>query len=209
MSHKKYAMSNTYTKKLYSYVVVSDSGFAPNPFGGYGTLACCKPKIRQRANVGEWIVGTGSKRNVGTDKLIYAMEVTEKITFERYANDERFTSKIPSKGVIEERGDNIYYRNTDGTWIQRLSYHSKDKMAHDLSGMYVLISDRFFYFGRDAVAIPERFHSIIKKGPWHKNNFDDELIEKFITWVEGAFTPGVHGAPYIFTTKFLTLNHVG
>jgi len=48
------------------------------------------PQIRKSANVGDWIVGTGSKRNVGSEELIYAMEITEKVPFEKYANDERF-----------------------------------------------------------------------------------------------------------------------
>ena len=29
--------------KLYSYIVATDSGFSPNPFHGFCTLACCKP----------------------------------------------------------------------------------------------------------------------------------------------------------------------
>ena len=70
----------------------------------------------------------------------------------------------------------------------------------------MLISDHFFYFGRDAVAIPERFHTIIKKGPGHKSNFDDELIEKFILWVRGTFTPGAQGVPCSFPTQFLPIN---
>jgi hypothetical protein len=40
-------------------------------------VACCKPKIRKNADVNEWIVGTGSKHNVGQDKLIYAMKIVE------------------------------------------------------------------------------------------------------------------------------------
>ena len=32
---------------VYEYVMTSDSGFAPNPFHGTCTLACCKPKIRK------------------------------------------------------------------------------------------------------------------------------------------------------------------
>jgi hypothetical protein len=54
-------MSSNEISSLYSYVVRSDSGFAPNPFGEYCTLACCKPQIRKRARVGDWIVGCGSK----------------------------------------------------------------------------------------------------------------------------------------------------
>lgn len=35
--------------KVFSYVVMSDSGFAPNPFHGTCTLACCKAQIRRSA----------------------------------------------------------------------------------------------------------------------------------------------------------------
>lgn len=47
--------------KLYSYIVARDYGFAPNPFFGICTLATCKQKIRSAANVGDWVIGTGSK----------------------------------------------------------------------------------------------------------------------------------------------------
>ncbi len=46
--------------RIYSYVVRYDSGFAPNPFYGYCTLATCKPDIRRGAEVGDWVVGSGS-----------------------------------------------------------------------------------------------------------------------------------------------------
>ena len=42
---------------LYSYIVTTDSGFAPNPFHGYLTLACCKPMIRRTVQVGDVVVG--------------------------------------------------------------------------------------------------------------------------------------------------------
>ena len=48
--------------KLFSYVVARDYGFAPNPFFSTCTLATCKPKIRRTASVGDWIIGTGSKK---------------------------------------------------------------------------------------------------------------------------------------------------
>ena len=47
--------------KLYSYIVARDFGFAPNPFYGFCTLATCKPKIREHASVGDWVVGTGAR----------------------------------------------------------------------------------------------------------------------------------------------------
>ena len=57
--------------RLYSYVVVSDHGFAPNPFHGYCTLANCKPRIRWRAQPGDWIVGTGSRARGGATSAAF------------------------------------------------------------------------------------------------------------------------------------------
>lgn len=47
--------------RLYSYVVKHDTGFAPNPFFGYCTVACCKSEIRLKAEKGHWIVGLTPK----------------------------------------------------------------------------------------------------------------------------------------------------
>ena len=43
---------------LFSYVLRYDDGAAPNPFWGTCTLAICKPAIRRKANLGDWVVGT-------------------------------------------------------------------------------------------------------------------------------------------------------
>lgn len=48
---------------FYSYKITRDYGFAPNPFGKYCSLACCKPHVRRKAIVGDWIVGTGAVEN--------------------------------------------------------------------------------------------------------------------------------------------------
>jgi hypothetical protein len=40
-------------KSIFVYVVKHDGGFAPNPFHGFCTLACCKPKIRKGAKEGD------------------------------------------------------------------------------------------------------------------------------------------------------------
>ena len=93
--------------KLYSYVVKVATGFAPNPFWEYCTLACCKPNIRKSANAGDWVIGTGAVSNICSIKFVYAMKVTEKLTFEEYSQDKRFQCKIPTKGQMEERGDSI------------------------------------------------------------------------------------------------------
>ena len=60
---------------MFSYVVARDFGFAPNPFFGVCTLATCKPKIRAAAEVGDWIIGTGSAERKRSGHVVYAMEV--------------------------------------------------------------------------------------------------------------------------------------
>jgi hypothetical protein len=76
---------------FYSYKMTRDFGFAPNPFGGFCTLATCKPHIRKKAKVGDWIIGTGSKEiKLTFDSLIYVMKITEKLDLDVYWNDPRF-----------------------------------------------------------------------------------------------------------------------
>ena len=79
--------------RLYSYIVARDYGFAPNPFYGFCTLATCKPRIRKKAEVGDWVIGTGSKSKGRDGHLVYAMRVTETMSFDEYWADSRFHRK--------------------------------------------------------------------------------------------------------------------
>ena len=63
--------------RLYSYIVARDYGFAPNPFYGVCTLATCKPAIRGKAEIGDWVIGTGSKVDQRDGHLVFVMRVTE------------------------------------------------------------------------------------------------------------------------------------
>ncbi len=96
--------------KLYSYIIIHDSGFAPNPFWGFCTLACCKPSIRRTAGKGDWVVGISS--HARGNRIVYAMEVTERpLSFEEYFADPRFRQRIPNlnrKDIVYRCGDNIY-----------------------------------------------------------------------------------------------------
>jgi hypothetical protein len=162
--------------KIYSYVVTHDESFAPNPIGGYCTLACCKPDIRKTAEIGDWIIGTGSVNNYGNDKLVYAMKVTEKITFDEYYQDRRFKDRL----------DNIYFKNSKDIYeqIKKPKYHgTKKQMEHDLNSEFVLISKDYVYFGPKAIKIIDEMKWIIKKGPKHKSNFSEKQIQHFINWI--------------------------
>ena len=76
--------------RCYSYIVARDFGFAPNPFGGYCTLATCKPGIREGAQIGDWVLGTGSSKMGLNGKLIFLMHVYEKLGFKHNSNELRF-----------------------------------------------------------------------------------------------------------------------
>ena len=98
--------------RVYSYIVTHDTGFAPNPFWGSCTLACCKPVIRRVAEVGDIIVGLSSKTlKEKPHHLIYAMKVTEDpITFDEYYNSKKYFKKKPviNASYKDFVGDNIY-----------------------------------------------------------------------------------------------------
>jgi hypothetical protein len=198
---------------LRSYVVRFDSGFAPNPFYGYCTLATCKPDIRRAAQVDDWIVGSGSNdkavRRGGY--MVYAMRVGEILTFRQYDADPRFEHKKPyRKGSRKQScGDNIYYRDAaDRHWLQRDSFHSNaDGSRHaehvniDTGVDRVLISQDFVYFGGEGPAFPDHLQddagrSICKSGIGHSRFDDPALIAAFEDWVWGLGASGFQGAPF-------------
>jgi hypothetical protein len=207
--------------KLYSYVVRCDNGAAPNPFWNYCTLAICKPKIRRSAQKGDWIIGTGSKENVGTQKLIYAMKVDEVLTFEDYFKDRRFEDKIPvGKEDIRSKGDNIYYKNENGEYEQKSpsvhSFEDLDKREEAIerdtkNGKYVLISGpgHFYYFGRKAKPIPKKYSWIIKKGPGHKSKFSEDKINVFLKWIQKNCKSGLHGYPCRYVERSMERENCG
>lgn len=181
---------------LFSYIVQTDSGFAPNPYGGICTLACCKPKIRRYANVGDWIIGTSSAPENG--KLIYAMQMDRGLTFDLYWAFPEYECKKPNKD--NGCGDNIYKLGIAGDLIQvkNLS-HGVKHIKSDISVNRVLISKTFYYFGKESIAIPQRFSSLVQSTQGHKrikptsNNYD--VVTGFVDWLQKNFKQGVHGEP--------------
>lgn len=200
--------------KLFSYIVAHDYGFAPNPFYGYCTLATCKPQIRAKANIGDWIVGTGAKLKYAlTGHLIYAMRVDEILSFNGYWNDRRFACKRPLlNGSLKQLyGDNIYLYKK-GKWIQMDSHHSlpngvpnPKNIARDISSDRMLISSRFVYFGSAAILIPKRFR------PYKKTNEDlccvrqghrilsNDMATAFVGWLAEYDRWGLQGMPLEFS----------
>jgi hypothetical protein len=176
---------------LYSYVVRHADGFAPNPYSGYCTLACCKPGIRRRAQVGDWIVGLAPKAQGSA--IIYFMRVDEVLTFEDYWNDTRFEDKKPRlDGETSSRlGDNIYRPLDNGDFRQLQSKHSSginenaSNKEHDLSGLNVLVSRTFSYFGPPPAGhpLPPALQAL-RVGRGYRCRFTAEIKDEFCRFAE-------------------------
>ena len=159
--------------KYYFYIMARDYGFAPNPFYGFCTLACCKSQIRKKAQKGDWVIGLGSKQLNCRGNIIFAMKVTETLNFNKYYKDERFLLKKPYiEGSLKTmHGDNVYYKNPKKKWIQDDCHHNHTdpkirckNMDMDTKENRVLISDHFFYFGNNPLSeSSELFDSIREK----------------------------------------------
>lgn len=198
--------------KLYSYVVARDYGFAPNPFFGLCTLATCKPRIRSNAQLGDWIVGTGSTHYGLQGRLVYVMKATEALTYNQYWNDPRFKCKRPnlSGSLKQAYGDNIYHRRPKAKrWIQEDSHHSlpngqpnPNNVSHDTQTNRVLIGTEFVYWGAEGPLVPKRFRQYkgfdLCANRGHKCNFPDDLVNAFLSWVQSLGANGYVSRPAEF-----------
>lgn len=162
--------------KLYSYVVDHDTGFAPNPFGGFCTLVCCKfshsgkwKNVVELACIGDWVVGLGGKsqRSSGHGTIIYAMRVTKKLPLAEYCKSSRFHHRKDAEAAPRQ------------PWRQ------------------ALISSDFYYFGQKAAVIPASLFSELKVQRGFKNRFSREFISKFVAWIKKK-KRGRNGVPWVW-----------
>lgn len=189
--------------RLLSYIVARDYGFAPNPFHGFCTLATCKPVIRRVAKAGDWIVGTGSAERNRTGQLVFAMQVSEAMTFTEYWNDARFQRKKPNLHASKKLafGDNIYLSTPHG-WQQMNSHHSLDdgtpntaNIRADTKTDRVLIASRFAYWGGDGPELPADLRRVVCSRRNHAAFNDPALISQFAAWFDALPRKGFLGEP--------------
>ena len=135
------------------------------------------------------------------------MLVSESLSLEAYSTDPRFDMKKPTtRGEPWQRaGDNIYFKDSAGSWQQRPSYQCETEQEHDLSGGNVLIATTFHYFGSNAPLLPRQFAALVKKGPGHIKCTDTSLMAEFLTWLHEQVPAGMYGVP--FNTQHITAQH--
>jgi len=199
---------------VYTYVITRDYGFCTKSFFGCCTLATCKPKIRNSAQIGDWIVGFGSNAvdSCYKNRIIYAFEVEGKLTFDNYWNSSMFQNKKPLlTGSLKQcYGDNIYHK-VNGLYRQENSHHSfeegienLDNKTRDLHSEYVLYGHKYFYWGKDAIPCKKQFLLFKPSCRDHRRFSSSEYpdVILFIDWIcsNGAF--GFYSEPIMFNAEF-------
>ena len=183
------------TPKLYTYIMTVDSGLAPTPFWGYCTLAVCTPNPQGcRAKAGDYIAGFTTKRE--GYRLIYMMQVCEKLRMDKYFTDPRFQEKKPqpNKTWQEKCGDNLYQEISPNKWITGYNPYHHDNLEQDTKNPFVFVGEKFWYFGENCIDVPEEFASL-SGGMGTRVNHDENIKNNFINWVVQNHAPGCHGLP--------------
>lgn len=180
---------------VYFYAISYDLGFAPNPFGGMCSLACCKPDIRERARIGDWVVGLTGTKLPPALRCVFGMTVTDIVTFDEYWINPAFTTRKPRRNGSPKKlvGDNIYHRQAPGeAWLQEDSVHSRTdgspceiNTAHDTRINRVLLSERFVYFGSEAPFLPDDIREAIgyHRNPRNYRRFEAEDARQVRAWL--------------------------
>lgn len=185
------AMNAGASPLVFRYVVRWDAGTAPRPFDGLLSLAICKPRIRTAAKPGDWVIGFRSR---SPGEVIYAMQVTERLSLDEYWLDRRFRNRRPGKSAFP---DNIYRPDRFGGLVQEPNHvHDAHATAQDFSGLHVLLSERFWYFGENSVPIPNELLGLVHSGIGHAVRKaqaveNPALIERWLS----SWPIGMHGAP--------------
>ena len=187
-------------KKLYTYIVTEDTGLAPNPFFQWCTLAVGLPnRMHIRAYKGDWIAGFFHQFQ--HYQLLYVMEVERRLTLRDYFYHSDFDCKKPDiQGTDEQKcGDNFYSFEND-SWIQYETLYHRGNQYLKKDTRYnppVFASRKYWYFGKNAVDVPQQFEELIAKQNIQANHISTSRVSAFCQWVKGYKT-GMHAYPRDF-----------
>lgn len=177
--------------RIFVYKMTADNGGAPCLMNDLLSLAICKPKIRHKAKVGDWIIGLGGK-HLG-DGIIYVAQVTGTAGREYYGV-RKFT----------RRPDCIYHFREGGlTRKKSAAYHENPaNMATDLGAgpdyrnARVLLSLDFRYFGKKREAVPPALMAFADSiGRGHRVNHDPARRRALVCLIGGLW--GKHTGPTV------------
>ena len=216
--------------KMWSYKLVWDTMFAPNPLFDVLTLATCKPGIRRSPNnrKGMWIAGFTAcnihnapifdggitQCNRGEEKLIYLAQISDILTLDDYW--EQYPQKRCS-GIdcidAQWYGDNIYSSShTDENGNVIPMYNNGDHEGAQVGkrdyhyGKNAIICERFYYFTPDnRMDVPERFKGLVHGGIGQSLKSDG--VEEFIAYVADYAAKSERITGYSVTSRLFILRY--
>lgn len=219
---------------MWSYKLVWDTLFAPNPLFNILTLATCKPTIRSSRNTvtGMWIAGFSAcithnppmfgggidKCNKGEEKLIYLAQISNILPLDEYWKQypQKRCTDLIDHNVAQWYGDNIYSRDhTDNegnvvAWPNNGEHEGAEVGKRDyLRGKNALICKRFYYFTPNKrMEVPSKFKHLVHEG--RGQSIKSDGVYEFINYVaeyannEGVINGIVGKIPVIYTKTSFT-----
>jgi hypothetical protein len=119
--------------------------------------------------------------------MVYAMRVDQIVSLRDYDRlaPNYWPSRIPklSSQIATHRLGDCIYDFSGGAPVQRPGVHGPKNIRTDLSGQNALISRHYFYFGSNALALPNRLLGIIHQTQSHKVHANTPLVQPFIDWL--------------------------
>jgi len=193
-----------------TYRLDHDLGFAPNPFFGWCSLACCMPQIRRHAKVEDVIIGMAGFSASGLKRIhpqvIYWMRVQEAMSFDEYWTDPRFVAKLPDMNgpKIRKVGDRTYRRDpASGNWLFEHSMHflpvAKQKdgghVLRDTKVDRLLLANEFTYWGDRGPKVPTHLLGLFPNPRGQKCPKESPLLDQLHDLIEVTKPRGVVGDP--------------
>lgn len=175
---RRVAASTSDSARVFLYLLDHDTGYAPNPFHGWCTLAGCKPQVRKSAEVGDWIIGVTPKHD--GNRVAYVMCVEHKFPIRDYWSDRRFRMK--------------QRRPQPSTPISKCADNHRTPRDRDPDNAYVLASRTFSYYGSRPRDWPRSLREMQMPGRYYLVNHAPELLRELLRFVR-ACRPGVHAPP--------------
>ena len=169
--------------------VVGDetSPFIKNNILSFGV---CKPQIRKRCKVGDYIISTISKTLDRDNEynIFSVFKVDEKLTYKEYFQK------------YKKRLDCIYHFDKNNNIYQiKNEIHDSSCINRDLSGEYVLISYNYWFFGKNSLEIPDNLQDIRIKQQGYKSTSIKSYFNIFLNFLN-QYKQGIYGKPYF--TRF-------
>lgn len=195
---------------VFAYRVDHDRGLAPNPFLDRCSLAVCKPNVRAKAQLGDYVIGTSSynkrkmrRSGIAGGLAVFIMRVTGEIGFDRYHRN--YPNRRPNMrgSRMRRAGDAIYYRDpVTGEWMQSDSLHSRPgggvsvgDLERDTGVDRILLSDDFTYWGKLAPTLPADLQMFNRKEVRSQRHFAEQEKAAFIAWAQPRLGHGRVGEP--------------